>query len=134
MTESTQNWRVEDNQIVEKPWGREVIFAGENELYVGKIITLLDGCSVSLQTHAEKTESLTLLSGELEAEVGENADAIERFTLRAGSNLFVPAGTVHRFTAVGDATFVEVSTAHAGWETDVTRLQDSFGRSGTSAQ
>ncbi|MGO1538645.1 MAG: cupin domain-containing protein [Leucobacter sp.] len=134
MNDSAHTWRIEDNQIVEKPWGREEIFAGEDGLYVGKIITILDGFSVSLQTHKRKTESLTVLRGELSAELGDTAETVERKTLRPGSGLFVPAGVIHRFTAVGDTTFVEVSTADTGWETDVTRLEDSFGRSGTSAQ
>lgn len=134
MSRERNAWRVEKNRVVEKPWGREEIFAGEEGLYVGKVITLLDGCSVSLQSHEQKTETITVLSGELQVEVGDSAASLEHFSLSSGRSLLVPARTVHRFTATGDSVFVEVSTADPGWETDVTRLQDSFGRTGTSAQ
>jgi hypothetical protein len=39
-------------------------------------------------------------------------------------------GTVHRITAVEDTTILEVSTPHLE---DVVRLQDAYGREGTSA-
>ena len=39
-------------------------------------------------------------------------------------------GTVHRVTAVEDTTILEVSTPHLD---DVVRIEDSYGRAGTSA-
>lgn len=128
------SWHVSENEIVDKPWGREELFAGDREPYVGKIITLRDGNAVSLQLHTEKSETLTMLSGRLNVEVGDAQDALDAFTLEPGAALFIPAGVIHRFTAVGDAVFVEVSTAAPGRRTDVTRLEDRFGRSGTTAQ
>jgi quercetin dioxygenase-like cupin family protein len=41
---------------------------------------------------------------------------------------FVP-GTVHRVTALEDTTILEVSTPHLD---DVVRLEDQYGREGTS--
>ena len=39
-------------------------------------------------------------------------------------------GTVHRVTALEDTTILEVSTPHLD---DVVRLEDAYGREGTSA-
>ena len=41
---------------VDKPWGSEVIFATGENAYVGKLITVLAGHSLSLQYHEHKDE------------------------------------------------------------------------------
>jgi hypothetical protein len=40
---------------------------------------------------------------------------------------------LHRVSALEDLVFTEVSTAYRGWRTDVVRIEDRYGRSGTSA-
>ena len=40
-----------------------------------------------------------------------------------------PPGTVHRVTGIEDTRILEVSTAHLD---DVVRLEDAYGREGTS--
>ena len=47
----------------------------------------------------------------------------------AGACFHFPPGTVHRVTALEDTRIVEVSTPHLD---DVVRLEDSYGRAGTS--
>jgi len=44
----------------------------------------------------------------------------------------VPARLLHRITATSDLVFAESSTAAPGWRDDVTRLEDRYGRDGTT--
>jgi quercetin dioxygenase-like cupin family protein len=50
--------------------------------------------------------------------------------IAAGSSFRYRPGTVHRVTAIEDTTILEVSTPHLD---DVVRLEDRYGREGTSA-
>ena len=50
-------------------------------------------------------------------------------TLGPGESRHITPGTVHRFRAVTDVTMFEVSTPELD---DVVRLEDDFGREGTS--
>jgi len=114
---------------VEKPWGFELIWA-EAEDYVGKILLVRAGHSLSLQFHREKDESWYVQSGRAELELG---DAGERLlnteVITAGACFRFRPGTVHRVTALDDTTILEVSTPHLE---DVVRLEDAYGRAGTA--
>ena len=44
----------------------------------------------------------------------------------------LPATVVHRITARTTVLFVEASTAALGWQRDVVRLSDDYGRAGTN--
>ena len=75
--------RSDDVTIVDKPWGREIIYAS-CEHYLGKVIEISEGHRLSLQAHIEPGEAFR-----------------------------VRAGTVHRFAApYGDVRVLEVSTPH----------------------
>jgi mannose-6-phosphate isomerase-like protein (cupin superfamily) len=116
----------------EKPWGAEQVFAAEDDLYVGKIITLLAGRATSLQRHSRKTETIAVLTGECRVELGPHEDRLETFVLGPAGTAFIGAGAVHRISAMTDLVFAEVSTAYPGWNEDVERIADDFGRSGTT--
>lgn len=116
-------------RFVDKPWGHEEIFA-ETDGYVGKILFIRAGESLSLQYHRVKEETLRVLSGRVEFTAGDDADNLESFELEAGEVFHVPPGTVHRMSAVSDCELLEVSTPHLD---DVVRLDDRYGREGTSA-
>jgi mannose-6-phosphate isomerase len=117
----------------DKPWGYEQIFAAVDGKYVGKIIHVTAGQSLSLQYHREKDETMSLLSGEAMLQVGPAEDRLTDLRFTPGDAIHLPAGTVHRVTAITDIVFAEASTAAPGWRDDVVRLQDSYGRTGTSA-
>ena len=51
-------------RTVPKPWGHETIWA-HTDHYVGKILHIKAGHSLSLQYHNHKDETIHLLSGEL---------------------------------------------------------------------
>lgn len=115
---------------VEKPWGWELIWA-DTELYVGKVLFVRAGHSLSLQFHREKDESWYVQSGRAELELGEaGEDALASQVIGEGASFHYAPGTVHRVTALEDTTILEVSTPHLE---DVVRLEDRYGREGTSA-
>jgi mannose-6-phosphate isomerase-like protein (cupin superfamily) len=117
----------------DKPWGHEVIFAALDGKYAGKIINVTAGHSLSLQYHHQKEETISVLSGAALIEHGQSADDLTGLHFGPGDTIHLPPGTVHRITAITDLTFAEASTADPGWREDVVRLEDKYGRSGTSA-
>lgn len=117
----------------EKPWGHEQIFAGEDGKYVGKIIYVNAGQSLSLQYHEHKEETISLISGTAKIQYGQIGGELTTVTFEPGDTIHLPTRAVHRVTAVTDIVFAEASTAPPGWREDVVRLQDAYGRAGTSA-
>lgn len=115
---------------VPKPWGHEIIWA-HTDAYVGKLLHVSAGHSLSVQYHRAKDETIHLLSGELRYWVKlPNRDTLEDMKLRPGDSFRVAPETVHYIEAVTDCDLLEASTAHLD---DVVRLEDKYGREGTSA-
>ena len=122
-------WGFEPRRI-DKPWGYELVWA-EGDAYVGKLLFVSAGESLSLQYHEVKDESWLIQSGRARIELGEPGETVLRQeVVGAGAAFHYPPGTVHRITALEDTTILEVSTAHLD---DVVRLEDQYGREGTSA-
>lgn len=117
----------------DKPWGHEVIFAGLDGKYAGKIIHVTAGHALSLQYHRQKEETITVLSGAALIEHGPTAEDLASQHFGPGDTIHLPPGAVHRITAITDLTFAEASTAAPGWREDVVRIEDKYGRSGTTA-
>jgi quercetin dioxygenase-like cupin family protein len=113
---------------VDKPWGHELIWA-ETARYVGKVLHIRAGQRLSRQYHRVKEETLMVQAGEMDLEVGA-ADALETRRMAAGDVFHVKPGTIHRMIAVTDVDVLEVSTPELD---DVVRLEDVYGREGTSA-
>jgi mannose-6-phosphate isomerase len=119
-----------DVKIVQKPWGHEVIWAHTGQ-YVGKVLHIKAGHSLSVQYHMMKDETIHLLSGEMIYRVrGEQGDALVDMKLKAGESFRNEPGTVHQMEAVTDCQVLEASTPHLD---DVVRLSDKYGREGTNA-
>jgi mannose-6-phosphate isomerase-like protein (cupin superfamily) len=110
-----------------------VIFAGVDGKYVGKILHVTAGHAISLQFHREKDETISVLSGAALVEHGPSADSLASQHLGPGDTIHVPPGALHRLTAITDLTVAEASTAQPGWREDVVRLEDKYGRTGTTA-
>ena len=113
---------------VEKPWGWELVWA-EAEDYVGKLLFVRAGESLSLQYHEVKDESWLVQEGRATLELGDVAGDLESLEIAAGDAFRFRPRTVHRLTAVEDTLLIEVSTPQL---TDVVRLEDRYGREGTS--
>jgi mannose-6-phosphate isomerase-like protein (cupin superfamily) len=126
--EGLDAWAFEPRKV-DKPWGYELIWAHADQ-YVGKVLFVKAGESLSLQFHREKDESWLVQSGRARLELGEAGDAVlKEEIVSAGAAFHYRPGTVHRVTALEDTTILEVSTPHLD---DVVRLEDRYGREGTS--
>ena len=115
---------------VEKPWGYELWWA-RTDRYVGKILHVKRGESLSLQYHNVKDETILLQSGRLLFETrptGEEGE-LRKVEMKPGDVFHITPGTLHRMTAIEDCDIVEVSTPELD---DVVRLEDRYGRKGTS--
>ena len=109
---------------VEKPWGHELIWASTDR-YVGKVLHVKAGHTLSLQYHNEKDETMHVLTGELILRIG-TVDKLEERTIRAGESVRVRPGVVHQIEAITDTDVLEASTPELD---DLVRLSDRYGRS-----
>jgi mannose-6-phosphate isomerase len=122
-------WAFEPRRV-DKPWGYELIWA-LTDVYCGKVLFVREGQSLSLQFHREKDESWLVQSGRARLELGAAGDSVlKEEVVGAGAAFHYEPGTVHRVTALEDTTILEVSTPQLD---DVVRLEDAYGRAGTSA-
>jgi mannose-6-phosphate isomerase-like protein (cupin superfamily) len=112
---------------VSKPWGYEIVWA-ETERYVGKVLHIDAGQKLSRQYHRKKDETFFVQSGEMDLEIGQGAE-LRVVHMRARESFHCPPHTVHRMVAVTDVDVFEVSTPELD---DVVRLEDAYGREGTS--
>jgi mannose-6-phosphate isomerase-like protein (cupin superfamily) len=113
---------------VEKPWGHEIVWA-ETPRYVGKILHIRAGEALSLQYHRVKEETLYVQSGEMVVDVASEGESLRPHPMKPGDVLHVKPGLRHRMIAVTDCDVFEVSTPELD---DVVRLEDRYGRAGTS--
>ncbi len=109
---------------VDKPWGHELWWA-HTDRYVGKVLNVRAGHSLSLQYHERKDETLHLWSGELTLVVDEGS-GLEEHRMRPGESYRVKPLVRHRLVAVTDCVVLEASTPEVE---DVVRLEDAYGRS-----
>ena len=113
---------------VEKPWGYELIWAKTGD-YVGKILHINKGHKLSLQYHQIKEETIFVSAGIMNFIFENEKGEMQEILLNAGEAHHIPTGRKHRMVAVEDCDIFEVSTPHLE---DVVRLEDGYGRMGTS--
>lgn len=104
---------------IEKPWGYELVWA-KTARYVGKMLHISAGESLSLQYHERKEETILLQSGRMRLTLGDNV-----VELAPGDRAHIKPGTVHRMMALETCDVIEVSTPELD---DVVRLEDRYGR------
>ena len=114
---------------VDKPWGHEIIWAWTDR-YVGKLLVIETGKRLSLQHHEIKDEWIHVLEGRLLLTLENDAGEVEDRELGPGDGAHVGVRRVHRYEALETCRLIEVSTPELD---DVVRLEDDFGREGTSA-
>jgi len=106
--------------IIEKPWGWEKIWA-KTDKYVGKILHINAGESLSLQFHRIKEETILVKKGRL---ILTHNDTVH--ILSPGESFHIKPNDVHRMEAGNrDVEVIEVSTPELD---DVVRLSDRYGR------
>ena len=111
------------DSVVPKPWGHELIWA-HTVRYVGKILHINRGESLSYQYHRVKDETIRLLAGRLEMDLEIDGER-SKLELAPGDCLHIVPGMKHRMTAIEDSDVLEVSTPELD---DVVRLEDRYGR------
>tara|TARA_R100001443_G_scaffold116857_1_gene138825 strand:- start:329 stop:679 length:351 start_codon:yes stop_codon:yes gene_type:complete len=113
-----------NQEKVAKPWGHEIIWSRCNK-FVGKILCINKGHSLSRQYHKIKEETIFVLTGTLHLEIGMG-EKMEHINLKRGQSYHITPGTIHRFCAeYGDVELAEVSTPELD---DVIRLEDDYDR------
>jgi mannose-6-phosphate isomerase len=115
--------------IVRKPWGWENRFAITDK-YLGKVIHVNAGEMLSLQFHRQKDETLLVVSGVMDLQLEDVAGTLQTYRLTPGMSKRIVPGKKHRMIGIEDCEFFEVSTPEID---DVVRLEDKYGREGTSS-
>jgi mannose-6-phosphate isomerase len=117
-----------ESSRVDKPWGHELRWA-ITDRYLGKLIHVNKGHQLSLQYHVQKDESIFIASGLLDLVLEDEQGEVRTHRMSPGMSARVRPGRKHRFIAVEDTDLFEVSSPEID---DVVRLEDSYGREGTS--
>ncbi len=106
-----------------RPWGKFRKFPHGRASSI-KIITVVPGGRLSLQSHSRRSEFWVVLDPGLEVTLGER-------TWRPGPDeeIFVPRGLPHRLRNPGDrpARIMEIWIGD-GDEKDILRIEDDYGR------
>jgi mannose-6-phosphate isomerase-like protein (cupin superfamily) len=115
-------------RTVDKPWGHELWWA-HTERYAGKILHVRAGQRLSLQYHEHKDETSYLLSGRMLLVKGTSETDLAEIEIAPGYGWRNRPGEIHTIEAIEDSDVLEVSTPELD---DVVRLEDRYGREGTS--
>ena len=105
-----------------RPWGNFTKFT-ENTPSTVKILTINPGENFSLQFHHDRDEFWYVISGEGQAEIGDQI-----INIKTNDELFAPRGTNHRIKAGSlPVVILEISFGQFS-ESDITRIDDKYGR------
>lgn len=112
----------------ERPWGNYTVLADEPDHKVKRIV-VTPGKRLSYQTHARRAEHWFVVSGEGSVTL----DGVDH-AVRPGDAIDIPTGAPHRVANAGDRDLVFIEVQHGDYfgEDDIVRLDDDFGRSGSS--
>lgn len=113
-------------QIIEKPWGREIILTTIDLPYTAKILEIKAGKRLSLQYHDQKLETLCLFSGKANIIWGKDQNNLVTEAMNNSQGYTITPHTIHRFEAITDCQLFEASTPEIG---TTYRLQDDTERS-----
>lgn len=107
-----------------RPWGNYKILHEDVHCKV-KIIEVLPGKRLSLQSHEKREEIWTITEGN-----GMMTLGVMKFTMKVGDKVKIPFGTKHRIENIGTVPlkFIEVQTGTYFGEDDIIRYEDDFGR------
>jgi len=114
---------------VDKPWGYELHWA-ITDRYLGKILHVRAGFALSLQYHVQKDETILVLSGAIDLVLDSEDGELETHRLTPGMSARIRPGRRHRMIGVEDSDVCEVSSPEID---DLVRLDDRYGREGTTA-
>lgn len=109
---------------VDKPWGSYTVL-DQKDGYLLKRIDILPGERLSLQSHQHRSEHWVVTAGRAEVQCDDKT-----FILEANQATFIPKGSRHRLSNVGDTLLVLIETQIGDIldENDITRYNDLYGR------
>ncbi|MGC1386745.1 MAG: mannose-1-phosphate guanylyltransferase/mannose-6-phosphate isomerase [Steroidobacteraceae bacterium] len=111
-----------------RPWGSyDSLDSGER--FQVKRLSVKPGGVLSLQMHHHRAEHWIVVKGTARITCGENT-----FLLSENQSTFIPIGATHRIENPGKVALhiVEVQSGSYLGEDDIVRVEDSYGRKGTS--
>jgi mannose-6-phosphate isomerase len=120
---------VNEREYSERPWGNYTVLDDDAPDHKVKRLVVHPGKRLSYQRHAKRSEHWFIVSGTAVVTL----DGVEH-TLRAGDSIDIPRGGAHRIANPGDVDLVFVEVQHGSYfgEDDIERLEDDYGRVGTS--
>ncbi|MDO8732584.1 MAG: cupin [Actinomycetota bacterium] len=95
----------------EQPWGKEEVFADVEGRFVGKVLHVRSGERFALQMHLDEEEVLSLMSGAVRIDLGEDADSLTSIVMVQGQTVHLLPSSVHQILATEDSMLLEVSNA-----------------------
>ena len=107
-----------------RPWGFfKTISKSEN--FLVKIINVLPGQKLSLQSHNHRSEHWVVVRGTASVTKGET-----NFKLLTNESTFIPVGTLHMLqnNEPNHLIIIEVQTGNYLEEDDIVRYDDAYGR------
>lgn len=107
-----------------RPWGEFQVLHEEEKCKIKKLV-VKPGQKFSLQTHQNRNELWSIISGNGEITLDE-----EILPTQAGMIYYIPATIKHRLENVGndDLVVIEVQTGTSFAEEDIIRYEDFYGR------
>jgi mannose-6-phosphate isomerase len=119
-----------EREFSERPWGNYTVLDDAAPDHKVKRMVVHPGKRLSYQRHAQRSEHWFIVSGT--AQVTLDGVVSE---LVAGQAIDIPQGSAHRIANAADhedVVFIEVQHGTYFGEDDIVRLEDDFGRAGTS--
>lgn len=110
-------------EVGARDWGREILIA-QTPHYIAKILLMNAGAAGGLQKHVDKVESFFLDEGQAFVDYDAGDGKLTRLAMSTGMTITVPAGAVHRVTAITACKFFEASTPHFN---DRVRCEEEYG-------
>ena len=108
----------------QRPWGQFKVIS-DNPTYKVKEITVRVGQKLSYQSHRQRQEYWTIITGKARVTIDN-----QWTTYGPGQSIHIPFSAKHRIENIGydDLVFVEVQTGEYFGEDDIIRYQDDYGR------
>lgn len=109
---------------IEAPWGNHITIIDEPG-YKLKQLNINPGAKLSLQYHHHRLEHWIVVQGIATVQIGEDS-----FDVPQGNYEFIPLGEKHRLSnnTKNPLVLIEVQCGDILDESDIVRLEDSFGR------
>lgn len=108
----TEKSKKEKYEVVEKGWGKEIIFVNNLE-YCGKILCFNKNKKFSMHYHIQKKETWYIIKGKfILSWIETNNGIVHNEYLEVGDVITNERGEPHQLFALEDSEIVEVSTKH----------------------